>query len=538
MGTSLRALRAFALLAGFHLLTLAVLGALLGVGIAAWVWASAVVAVALTALCVLLGVPVVRGTLLIGRPDRGDAVGLPVSESEQPGLWRAVRSLAEQVGTRAPDGILLTGDANAGVSEDTRLLGLLPGPRRLYIGAPLLTGLTEAQLHAVLAHELAHYRNTDTRLAGLTHRGRDSVLRTLAAFGEQERKRIDKKLSRREKAVAKGREVKEPDTGRAGLTHRMAAGPFLAYARFYLRATHGAGRAQELAADRTAARIAGRDATASALREMAVLDAAHDFYMSRYATMGVTAGLLPPRGEVFGGLRSLLTAPERQENLATLRNEPPAGVPSRYDTHPSPADRIRLIEALPDDGRAAAPAGPALALLRDADRVLADLETAVLTPETLALERADWRELTHRAMRALTVEGARPLREALAEAGLAASPSSATADLAVFLDAVDAGSLWRIAGHLPKSPEAARARGRAAREFLRPALLSGLCDLTELALTETAAARWEPSWAEPARLLLPGGREATEAVATAVRPAVGDVPDTAPLRDLLRAAAA
>ncbi|MEU7132032.1 M48 family metallopeptidase [Streptomyces sp. NPDC046261] len=538
MGTSLRALRAFALLAGFHLLTLAVLGALLGAGAAAWAWAPTAIAVKLTVLSVLLGIPVVRGTLMLGRPGHADIAGLPVTDAEQPELWRTVRSLAERVGTRAPDALLLTGDANAGVSEDTRLLGLLPGPRRLYLGVPLLTGLTEAQLHAVLAHELAHYGNADTRLAGITHRGRDSVLRTVEAFQEQERKRIDKERSRREKAaakaVAKGREAKEVHAGRAGFTYRMMAKPFLAYARFFLRATHGAARAQELAADRAAARIAGRDATASALRETAALDAAHDFYMSRYATMGVPAGLLPPHGEVFGGLRRLLAAPGRQENLAELRADPPAGETSPYDTHPSPADRIRLIEALPDDGRATAPARPALTLLREADRVLRELESAVLTPEALALERVDWPELTHRTLHALTVEEARPLRAALVAASQAGTPG-ATADLTAFLDAVDAGRLWQIADHLPKSPEAARATGRAAREFLRPSLYRGLYNLAELALAETAGARWELSWSEPARLLLPTGAGTDEAVAAAVRAAVGDVPDTAPLRELLSA---
>ncbi|MBH1935512.1 M48 family metalloprotease [Streptomyces sp. AV19] len=537
MGTSLRLLRAFALLAGFHLLALAVPGALLGAGLAAWAWTPAAVAVTVTVLSVLLGVPVVRGTLALGGTGRADVAGLPVTDAEQPELWRTVRSLAEHVGTRAPDVILLTGDANAGVREDARLLGLLPGPRRLYVGVPLLTGLTEPQLHAVLAHELAHYGNADTRLAGITHRGRDSVLRTVEAFREQERKRVDKERSRQEKAAAKaiaeGREAEEVSTGRAGLTHRLTAKPFLAYARVCLRATHGADRAQELAADRTAARIAGRDATASALRETAALDAAHDFYMSRYATMGVPAGLLPPHGEVFGGLRRLLAAPGRQEDLAELRGEPPAGETSPYDTHPSPADRIRLIEALPDDGRAAAPARPALALLRDADRVLRELESAVLTPEAQALERADWPELTHRTMHALALEEARPLRAALAAAPRAGTPG-ATADLTAFLDAVDAGLLWQIADRLPKSPEAARATGRAAREFLRPRLHSGLYSLTELALAETAGARWTLSWSEPARLLLPTGAGTDEAVAAAVRPAVGDVPDTAPLRELLR----
>ncbi|MCZ9338236.1 M48 family metallopeptidase, partial [Streptomyces sp. TRM76130] len=98
--------------------------------------------------------------------------GLPVTEADEPALWRTVRELADQVGTRAPSRIALTPDVNAAVSEDARLLGLLPGPRRLYLGVPLLQGLTEAQLRSVLAHELGHYSNADTRLAALTARGR------------------------------------------------------------------------------------------------------------------------------------------------------------------------------------------------------------------------------------------------------------------------------------------------------------------------------------------------------------------------------
>ncbi len=320
--------------------------------------------------------------------------------------------------------------------------------------------------------------------------------------------------------------------------------------RFYLRATHSVGRRQELAADRFAARVAGRDATASALRETAALDAAHDFYMSRYATMGVAAGLLPPRGEVFGGLRRLLADPERRDGLEELRAELPDEEPSPYDSHPPIAERVRLIEALSADGRTTASdtARPALALLQDPDRILAELEGVVLTPEALALERADWPELTHRAVHALTEAGAEPLRAALA--AVAGRAGGAAADLAALLEAADTGRLWQVADHLPKSPEAARATGRAAREFLRPALYAGVCRLTELALVETAGARWELSWSGPAPLRLPAGKareaeaagtgetaetaeEAEEAIADAVRRAVSDVPDTAPLRALL-----
>jgi hypothetical protein len=119
VGTSLCALRASALLAGSSLLTLAVLGAILSAGIAACTWAPAAVTVAVAVLSVLLGVPVVRGTVLLGRPGHGDVTGLPER-------WWTVRSLAGHVGARAPGAFLLTGNANAGVCEETRLPARYP----------------------------------------------------------------------------------------------------------------------------------------------------------------------------------------------------------------------------------------------------------------------------------------------------------------------------------------------------------------------------------------------------------------------------
>ncbi|MFD0381716.1 hypothetical protein ACFQ2B_02640 [Streptomyces stramineus] len=125
------------------------------------------------------------------------------------------------------------------------------------------------------------------------------------------------------------------------------------------------------------------------------------------------------------------------------------------------AERVRLIEAQPDDGRGADPVRPALALLRDTEQVLAQLEDVLLTPEALAMGRAEWPELAHRGMHALATSAAGPLRTALAAAGVA--PGSAADDLTALLDSADAGQLWSVAGHLPKSSEAAQATGRAAR---------------------------------------------------------------------------
>ncbi|MGW7550593.1 M48 family metallopeptidase, partial [Streptomyces rimosus] len=314
MGTSLRALRALILLAGFYVLALAVLALLTGAALAARAWAPPVAALTVTVLCVLLGLPVLRGVFTLGvaggnhKGGSGNGVpeteGLAVSDAEQPELWRAVRSLAERTGTRAPDAILLTEEVNAAVREDARLLGLLPGRRRLYLGVPLLIGLTEPQLHSVIAHELGHYGNADTRLAGMTLRGRDSVLRTVEGFQAPRRKLRDRAWARQGRsageAVRKGRSIDLGGGGRTGFGYGSMARPFKAYARFYLRATNSVGRGQELAADRVAARVAGRDATASALREIAVLDVVHDFYLNEYVALGARAALLPPPGEVCG----------------------------------------------------------------------------------------------------------------------------------------------------------------------------------------------------------------------------------------------
>ncbi|WP_053801685.1 M48 family metallopeptidase [Streptomyces rimosus] len=560
MGTSLRALRALILLAGFYVLALAVLALLTGAALAARAWAPPVAALTVTVLCALLGLPVLRGVFTLGAAGgsrkRGSGNGVPeteglaVSAAEQPELWRAVRSLAERTGTRAPDATLLTEEVNAAVREDARLLGLLPGRRRLYLGVPLLIGLTEPQLHSVIAHELGHYGNADTRLAGITLRGRDSVLRTVEGFQAPRRKLRDRAWARQGRpageAVRKGRSIDLGGGGRTGFGYGSMARPFQAYARFYLRATNSVGRGQELAADRVAARVAGRDATASALREIAVLDVVHDFYLNEYVALGARAALLPPPGEVCGGVRHLLADPELRSDLAELRGEPGPENGSPYDSHPPVAERIRLIEALPDDGRAADPARPALALLRESGRLLVELERVLLTPEALAMERADWPELIHRATHALAEADAEALRTALSEADAKMvrtlpmdareprdSAAGAARDLATLLDAIDAGRLWQVADHLPKSPEAARASGRAAREFLRPALERGTRSLAELALVEAAGARWTLSWSTPPRLRLPEERDLMEPLAAAVRAALADDPDTAPLRALL-----
>ncbi|MFI1365832.1 M48 family metalloprotease [Streptomyces griseochromogenes] len=541
MGATLRALRALVLLFGFYLLSLVLLGALAGLDIAVFTWAHGALAVKIVIVSVLLAVPVVRGMLMLRTPRGEEPAGVAVAEADEPRLWALVRELAAATGTRAPDRILLTADVNAAVSERSRLLGLLPGRRRLYLGVPLLTGLTEAQLRAVLAHEYGHFTGGDTRLAALVVRGRAQIGRVIGQFRAKADGKVTAERARQEEAsarrVAKGKKAKTVDTGGAGATYRTMASIYTAYGKLYLRASLSTARAQEYAADLSAARIAGRDATASALREIPVLAASHDFYLDSYATLGLPARLLPPRGEFFGGFGRLLSA--RAGELVELRAELPAEPSSPYDSHPPIAERVRRIEALPADGRAEEAQSSASALLTDARRTLAALEDAVLTDEVLAFRRTGaWEELLDASMTEGLSSARTPLHRALAD--FTGQPPTLTA----LLEVIDDGRLWVLAERLPLSEQAAAAKGRAFREFVRPRLGELLRTMVLAEFSARSLLHWEFSWSRPATVRLPGwasqntpddGPEA--ALEAAVAAALADHPDTAPLRALLPPAA-
>ncbi|WP_420708462.1 M48 family metallopeptidase [Streptomyces sp. ERV7] len=528
-------MRALVLLAGFYLLGVFLLAALAGADYAVFTSLHGPIVYDIVIFSVVLAIPVVRGMFMLRTPKADPPAGITVTvtEAEEPALWEAVREVARQVGTRAPDEIVLIEKVNAAVGEDSSLLGLRPGTRRLYLGLPLMMGMDEMQLRAVLAHEMGHYANFDTRLSPLIARGRAQLIRTIAHFHERSDKKVARERARQEKHAAKrrakGRRATMIDTPGLGATYRGMASVYTAYGNFYLRSSLSAARRQELAADLAAVRVAGRDSAACALRELNALGSAHDFYMSSYATLGIDAGLLPRPGQVFGGLRKLLDA--RATDLEKLRRELPTEPTSPYDSHPALAERVARIEALPDDSRAGQAARPALELLADADAALAALEQAVLTPQTLALKRVDWEDLVHESMTVYVAQGVREIREAFTAEG--AGPG-----LAALLDAIDADPAVRrrIADRLPTSQQAAAAPGHGAREYAGPVLRRALNRLVTVELTARGATRWQLSWSDSATLRYPAdGFE--DQLELALDAAVADLPDTEPLRKLVLAPA-
>ncbi|TWV36717.1 M48 family metalloprotease [Streptomyces misionensis] len=128
-----------------------------------------------------------------------------------------------------------------------------------------------------------------------------------------------------------------------GPGHRPAV-VLTAYAGLWPRLTEAVGRRQEYAADRVAARIAGRDSTVDALRRVPALKAADDLCLGAFALMGEEAGLLPPAGRYHGGLALLLADGTRRTRWDALSGD--TGQRGRRTTHPPTADRIAAPAAL------------------------------------------------------------------------------------------------------------------------------------------------------------------------------------------------
>ncbi|MFD8737820.1 M48 family metallopeptidase [Streptomyces sp. NPDC059618] len=521
MSFRLRAVRTFALLVGFHLLGVVLLSA---IAVLDWLLVTHLFTARaagfegmLLTISVLLATAILRGLFAFLRAGRLGPVshGVEVTPQDQPELWGQIQAAAEVAGQQPPHEVFLVAEVNAGVAEQSRLLGLLPGRRRMLLGLPLLGGLTVPQLRAVLAHEFGHYGSLDTRLAAVTMRGRTALLHTVEVF---------QKGSTR--------------------FHRAIGILYVGYARMFLRTSQSVARRQELAADRTAALHAGRDATAAALRALPVLEAAYTHYWETYATMGRSSGALPPEGEVHGGFHRLLAA-RTGERLALLSSGQRPPRPHRYDSHPPMAERIALIEKLPADGRpdGATDEPTALTLLRDPDGVFAALEAHTLSQEAARLPRMSWDDLVMGRAIADAEEWSLPLRVAVARAlhastqeeGSTAGKVTADAELPALegiLDAFDRGLLWTaVADRMPKPHQAARLTGASARNFIRPRVFDGLAGMVHLRLTESGHAKPDIAWSGQPGLILPESWE--KGMDDAIDAAVADTPDTAPLRALL-----
>ena len=298
--------------------------ALLFVGVAcslllhlAFVRKFPVVAVKLGLLLLPLGWIILRSLWVRIEPP----TGLALEAADAPRLFELVERVRRALRAPRIDSILLTEDLNAGVAH-VPWLGLFgPGRTFLVVGLPLLQGLTEPQLEAVLAHEFGHVSGKHTRFGAWVYRTRFTWARLAAQ-----------------------------------LAASQVGAPLRAFVRWYYPRFDAASlvvaRAQELQADRESAAFAGPRTAADALVATQLLGRLlGERLWSALARRN--ASVSEPPTALFAETRALLTgglAPElatRWVRHALAESEDPA------DTHPPLAERLRHLgeaERVPPPG--------------------------------------------------------------------------------------------------------------------------------------------------------------------------------------------
>jgi Zn-dependent protease with chaperone function len=266
--------------------------------------------------------------------------GLKLTEADAPGLMAMIRDEAAAVQEKAPDDVYLTMEVNAAVTQASG------GRRVLIVGLPLLQMLSERELRGVIAHEFGHYRGGDLKAGPLIFRTRQAIVRTVDHLTDED--------------------------GDEWWAQRAVRAPFIWYGRTFMRITAAISRREEFAADRCAVARVGRDAHVTALRSIGANAAAYDSFWSAEVVPVLQAGRRPPVGEGFA--RFMADKGVRDATDAYL-NDVLKTDTDPYDSHPSLAERIAAVEALPagepDDDT------PALGLAADAEtleqRVLREL---------------------------------------------------------------------------------------------------------------------------------------------------------------------
>ncbi|WP_165223608.1 M48 family metallopeptidase [Aquisphaera insulae] len=252
--------------------------------------------------------------------DPDSDLGPVLGRVDAPLLFTSIDAVARRLGVRPPGQVRLTYLPCCGVVAWGR-------SRALLVGLPLLRVLTQAELRAVLGHELAHLARGDATGAARSARFVEGLRLAL-----------------------------EQDGGRS-------RGPLAAWARFCLREAswliEPVARGQEDRADRSAALIAGGSTAASALVKVALVqplfrevldcyDPNHPEYPNLYAFFRAFWFRLPP------------------ETLSAMRLQILTHDDIAHDaTHPPLPDRLARVQSYPDLVSANGDAQPATTLLGD-----------------------------------------------------------------------------------------------------------------------------------------------------------------------------
>jgi heat shock protein HtpX len=292
---------------------------------------------------------------ILPRFDSFKAPGPELDPNSQPELFAVIRDVAGATQQRAPASVYLVGDVNAWVAQRGGIAGF--GSRRVMgIGLPLLQTLTVAQLRAVLGHEFGHYHGGDTALGPWIYRTRETMSRTIVNL------------------MKSGSKIHAP---------------FVWYGNLFMRVTQAISRAQELAADQLAAKIAGARHMIDALIATQRAGASFDAYWNTEVMPLLSNGFRP---RIATGLQHFMKAEPVEKQLGDIvARELTEGKADPYDSHPPLRERVA---ALQKSGGETEQSPPAISLLRDVDRLEHDLLAPLFNDpkQAASLRLVEWEE--------------------------------------------------------------------------------------------------------------------------------------------------
>jgi heat shock protein HtpX len=268
--------------------------------------------------------------------------GILLDAQHHPKLFEEIRRIARDTRQRLPSEIYLIADVNAFVTHRGGFLGLFPR-RVMAIGLPLIKVLTVSQFRSILVHEFGHYVGGDTKLGPWIYRTHGAISRTVEALEGND---------------------------------SIWRFPFLAYAKLFTRISLEVSQRQELAADALAAKIAGANATAQALRASENAGNAFPGFVSEEFIPILNANFRAPLCEGF--VRYLANKDVARFVMRRLSRELGDRKRDPYRTHPSLGLRLEAIQALPA-GFESREDPPALDLLTDHDTLEKELVVFVTT---------------------------------------------------------------------------------------------------------------------------------------------------------------
>lgn len=349
------AITAVALTIGFYTLAIAASATLLYV--AYWF------AVHQTAYRVVLFCGIGGGAILwsiLPRFDRFTPPGPRLEPDEQPELFAILRDVAQKTGQEMPEDVYLIADVNAYVAHRGGIMGV--GSRRIMgVGLALMQSVSVPQLRAIIAHEFGHYHHGDLKFARWIYKTRLAIERTVI------------NLSRHASWLT---------------------APFRGYAKLFIRITQSISRAQEFAADRLAASVAGAKEMIDALVAVRCAASAFGSYFETELAPVLNSGFRPP---IAAGFTAFMAAPPVkraiEEVLPRIVAEEQTDV---EDSHPPLRERVAALGEMPTELATGMPR--ATTLLHDLNRLEAELVVAMAADAATArsLKAVAWEQAPER----------------------------------------------------------------------------------------------------------------------------------------------